>query len=717
MNGWTKVIAIAFAMTLPFGSLPVTASAATGDVVINETNFPDPDFREDMRYKDSNHDGVLSISEINEINSLSLGTTNLKGLELLPSLTSLNLWSDDLTSVDLSHNPKLEDLTINGSLETIDLSKQTELRELDLDGNNLTEIDLTRNTLLWGLRAEENRLTNIDLSHNNNLEYIYLANNQLEGLETYNLRKLQELEVQHNKLTALDLSNNKQLLNLTIYDNRISTIDLSKNIELDGLVLGDNPLTSLTLPLDMWISNDGYGESKEIQGSLYENSYRGDSFDVASVDPLFNPAKVSNLRGATLQGTKLILPTNKEKVNVTYDYDAGFEHTLYAHLQLTNAAFVPVNSVSINGDGVSGGALTLDPEDTCALHATVNPANATDKTVTWSSSDVKVATVDASGKVSAKAAGSATITAKAGGKSASVKVTVKTPVVPVSSVSLSGGTSSLEVGGSTQFTATVAPANATDRKVTWSSSDAKVATVDTNGKVSAKAAGTVTVTAKAGGKTASVKVTVTAPKPNVSFTDVSGSTPHSQDILWLAGAGVSTGYANSDGSFRFEGMTVVYRQDMAAFLRREAKNRGVADAASWKPSAADWKRFRDVDRGTPHAEDILWLAHAGISEGWKEKDGSSTFRGMAPVVRQDMAAFLKRLAAKAGKDGGVKPKTDFSDVTAATPHRADVQWLGGSGISQGYRNNDGTWRFEGMTSVYRQDMAAFIHRLDNHINK
>ena len=633
MNGWTKVIAIAFAMTLPFGSLPVTASAATGDVVINETNFPDPDFREDMRYKDSNHDGVLSISEINEINSLSLGTTNLKGLELLPSLTSLNLWSDDLTSVDLSHNPKLEDLTINGSLETIDLSKQTELRELDLDGNNLTEIDLTRNTLLWGLRAEENRLTNIDLSHNNNLEYIYLANNQLEGLETYNLRKLQELEVQHNKLTALDLSNNKQLLNLTIYDNRISTIDLSKNIELDGLVLGDNPLTSLTLPLDMWISNDGYGESKEIQGSLYENSYRGDSFDVASVDPLFNPAKVSNLRGATLQGTKLILPTNKEKVNVTYDYDAGFEHTLYAHLQLTNAAFVPVNSVSINGDGVSGGALTLDPEDTCALHATVNPANATDKTVTWSSSDVKVATVDASGKVSAKAAG------------------------------------------------------------------------------------TVTVTAKAGGKTASVKVTVTAPKPNVSFTDVSGSTPHSQDILWLAGAGVSTGYANSDGSFRFEGMTVVYRQDMAAFLRREAKNRGVADAASWKPSAADWKRFRDVDRGTPHAEDILWLAHAGISEGWKEKDGSSTFRGMAPVVRQDMAAFLKRLAAKAGKDGGVKPKTDFSDVTAATPHRADVQWLGGSGISQGYRNNDGSWRFEGMTSVYRQDMAAFIHRLDNHLNK
>ena len=366
---------------------------------------------------------------------------------------------------------------------------------------------------------------------------------------------------------------------------------------------------------------------------------------------------------------------------------------------------------------LSGGASSLEVGGSTRFTATVSPADATDRKIVWSSSDPSVATVDANGTVSAKGAGTVTITAKAGGKTASVKVTVKTPVVPVSSVSLSGGVSALQVGGSTRFKASVAPADATDKTVTWASSDTKVATVDASGTVSAKAAGTVTVTAKAGGKTASVKVTVNAPKPNVSFTDVSSSTPHSQDIAWLAAAGVSTGYANADGSLRFEGMTVVYRQDMAAFLRREARNRGVADAASWKPTGSDWKRFRDVNRSTPHAEDILWLAHAGISTGWKEADGTSTFRGMSPVVRQDMAAFLKRLAAKAGKDGGVTPKTDFTDVTAATPHVADVQWVGGSGISQGYRNNDGTWRFEGMTSVYRQDMAAFLHRLDTHINK
>ena len=210
---------------------------------------------------------------------------------------------------------------------------------------------------------------------------------------------------------------------------------------------------------------------------------------------------------------------------------------------------------------------------------------------------------------------------------------------------------------------------------------------------------------------------VIAPKQSSVFADVSKDTPHVDDIRWLADRGISTGWKEQDGSSTFRGMSPVVRQDMAAFLRREARNRGVGDAASWQPSAADWKRFRDVDRNTPHAEDILWFAHASISEGWKEADGTSTFRGMSPVVRQDMAAFLKRLAARAGKDGGVKPKTDFTDVTAATPHMADVQWLGGSGISQGYRNNDGSWRFEGMTRVYRQDMAAFIHRLDTHLTK
>ena len=193
-------------------------------------------------------------------------------------------------------------------------------------------------------------------------------------------------------------------------------------------------------------------------------------------------------------------------------------------------------------------------------------------------------------------------------------------------------------------------------------------------------------------------------KANITFRDVSSSTPHSADIAWAAESGISTGWIESDGSRTFRGMDTVKRQDMAAFLRREAVRMGVSDAATWKPSAGDWAKFRDVNRNTPHAEDILWLAHSGIAQGYSD----GTFRGMTPVYRQDMAAFLHRLASKGGRGSDVRPR-GFRDVTDSTPHAGDIRWLGGSGVSTGYP--DGTYR--GMVSVYRQDMAAFLHRLDS----
>ena len=148
------------------------------------------------------------------------------------------------------------------------------------------------------------------------------------------------------------------------------------------------------------------------------------------------------------------------------------------------------------------------------LKATVAPDNATDKTVTWSSDKTSVATVDATGKVTAVAEGTATITAKAGDKTATCKVTVKAAVVAVTSVKLDKTELALTVGdAAAQLTATVAPDNATDKTVTWSIDKTSVATVDATGKVTAVAEGEATITAKAGDKTATCKVTVTAPAP------------------------------------------------------------------------------------------------------------------------------------------------------------------------------------------------------------
>ena len=179
---------------------------------------------------------------------------------------------------------------------------------------------------------------------------------------------------------------------------------------------------------------------------------------------------------------------------------------------------IPVESVTISGNGVSDGKLSLKVGASAQLTATVKPDNATNKTVSWDSSDNSVAKVS-DGKVTALKAGTATITATAGDISSLITVTVADVPVPVTSVSVSGdgvsgGKLALKSGASAQLTATVKPDNATDRKVTWTSSDSSVANVMGTGVVTAGSkAGKATVTATAGGVSASVEVTVEAQDP------------------------------------------------------------------------------------------------------------------------------------------------------------------------------------------------------------
>ncbi len=167
---------------------------------------------------------------------------------------------------------------------------------------------------------------------------------------------------------------------------------------------------------------------------------------------------------------------------------------------------VPVESISLDKDTVS----VLQGE-TVRVTATVAPSNATNKTVKWTSSDESIATV-ANGTIKGIAVGTATITATTNnGKTDNVKVTVKKNdnIVVPTGVTISPTSLELAKGKTGTLTATVAPSNATDKSVTWTSSNTSVATVS-NGTVTAVAAGTATITAKtSNGKTATATVTVT----------------------------------------------------------------------------------------------------------------------------------------------------------------------------------------------------------------
>ena len=158
--------------------------------------------------------------------------------------------------------------------------------------------------------------------------------------------------------------------------------------------------------------------------------------------------------------------------------------------------------------------LPLQPKKTEKLTATVSPSDADNKTVKWTTSNSAVATVNSNGKVTAKGKGTAIIKATAAdgsGENATCTVTVVTPKKSVSSVTLKKTSLTMQVGKTEILKVTVKPTNAVIKNVIWTSSNTKVATVDSKGKVKAIGKGTATITATAAdgsGKNAACKVTV-----------------------------------------------------------------------------------------------------------------------------------------------------------------------------------------------------------------
>ncbi len=176
-------------------------------------------------------------------------------------------------------------------------------------------------------------------------------------------------------------------------------------------------------------------------------------------------------------------------------YNQNQAALIYAEPKSTS----PSNPVLATSISLNKTSAELNTGETMQLTATVLPSNATNKTVTWSTSNSSVATVNGDGSVTAKAAGSATITVRTTdgtNLSASCQVTIKEKTVLATSISLNKTSAEINTGETLQLTATVLPSNATNKTVAWSSSNSSVATVYSDGSVKAKAAGSATITVR-----------------------------------------------------------------------------------------------------------------------------------------------------------------------------------------------------------------------------
>lgn len=213
---------------------------------------------------------------------------------------------------------------------------------------------------------------------------------------------------------------------------------------------------------------------------------------------------------------------------------------------ITAASMAP-QPIHVNGVQINKTTLNLKVGDTQQLTATVSPADADDKSVTWSSSNSSVVQVTSSGRITAKGEGSAviTVTTKDGGYTASCNVSVS--VIRVSGISLDQSVLDMTIGQTQQLTATVSPSNADNKNVTWTSSNSSVAQVSSTGKITAKGKGSaiITVSTTDGNFTATCAVTVTEPeltvKASLSVAFISTSSSFVQAVCAKATASGGSG--------------------------------------------------------------------------------------------------------------------------------------------------------------------------------
>ena len=343
--------------------------------------------------------------------------------------------------------------------------------------------------------------------------------------------------------------------NVTVAANGVDLKDMTVlgHLYIDEKVgNGTATLTNMNISGDVYVKGGGDNsvvfENCSISGNIYAQKTSGEQvalkFDKNTADKLKgsvvvegNGALLKNKdAGSTATLKKVVVKTEKP---VTVDANVTDMQVTTANDQLTvngtvdklqadKAVIVKGNgtiyektdnvqiSVSVTGVSLDKTEIVLVEGSSEKLTATVEPTNATNKNVTWSSDHEAIATVDQNGTVTARRGGQATITVTTvdGSKTATCTVRVRIQIgEPVQSVGLNKTELALEVGKTGTLEAIVEPSDATNKNVTWSSSNSEVATVD-NGVVTAVSAGTaiITVTTEDGAKTATCKVTVNAPQ-------------------------------------------------------------------------------------------------------------------------------------------------------------------------------------------------------------
>lgn len=366
---------------------PVTGNItlyAKWGIPVNGTTFPDSNFRDLVSADfDKNSDGFLSAAEIGAVTDIRCRwrcIASLKGIEYFTSLQTLDCYSNQLTSLDLSANTALTTLYCgNNWLSFLNVSSNTALTNLDCYNNELTSLELSANTALTSLDCSKNQLTSLELSANMALTALDCRNNQLASLDLSSNTSLTSLNCNGNQLASLDLSANTALTTLYCNSNQLDSLDVSKNAALISLNCRGNQLTSLDLSqntaLEWLYCDNNHLTSLDIRAASIVTWYGSPQsytitvnfdrqFDLSSLPGSFDVSKASGWDGGTVNGTTLTV--DDDAAQVTYSYDVGnsktMDVTLNANFNYCTVTFDSNGGSSVDSQSVIKGGHATEPE-------------------------------------------------------------------------------------------------------------------------------------------------------------------------------------------------------------------------------------------------------------------------------------------------------------------------------------------------------------------
>lgn len=515
-----------------------------------------------------------------------------------------------------------------------------------------------------------------------------------------------------------------------------------KNCTGSGIEIADNVISNVTLENSQLGGRFGAQGILTLKNATINGSFSTKDFVAKGKNiyvPEDNRSKVSRIEGTAMIANAVEIQLSAPDATTPYQERKLIETTADASnftvsspYQLKKQteyngtyiyAFIPVTSVTLAPE-----TLSIEEGKTAGLTATISPANATTQQHSWASENGKIAKAYGetlnTAKVTAIGVGKTTITYTIGGKEASCEVTVTPRTISVESITLNKTQLSLVKGATETLAATVLPTTATDKAVTWKSSDTAVATVE-NGVVTAVAAGNATITATAGGKTAICAVTVTNPSNSSSSGGGGSSTPRyavtvpdktengslsvtpqnakrgssvtitatpdkgcevDEIVAKDANGNKLTLKDNGDGTYTFT-MPASKVTVTAAFAEKKAD----------EPVAPE-KLFADVSADDYYYEAVKWASENGVTGGI----GENLFGAKLPCTRAQIVTFLWRAA------GSPEPKgmSGFVDVSADAYYAKAVAWA----VEQGIVSGTSATTFSPDAVCTRAQSVAFLYR-------